>query len=222
MKKAFNLMIATLMIFIIGCDFNLTSPSEQISDSKIIEMIKNSEKIEISFNELPSQSRSTVQSEYIDYESLKNWIASDIGYLAELSGRGHRLGEYREVYFNIDGRKLEYNNNEDEERPGGDGFSGDSNDRERPEGDDEDACGEIILPITYIMPNGSVITIEDDSGYGLLREWAENNPESGSEPSLQYPFNVLFVVEDQEVTVTVNSNEEYRDYQIEYCSSDRD
>ena len=415
MKNTFNLIIASLMIFIIGCDFNPTSASEQISysDSEIIGMIKNAEKIEISFDELPSQSRDIVQNENIDYESFKNWRASGIGYLAELSGRGQNVGNFREVYFDMDGKKLEHINSEDEERPEGDGDSedeerpegdgtdvecfelilpvtyampdgstitieteeswsllrswydsnpeseeepalvfpisvtygadstgtinnqeeledaystcrdeededrpegdGDSEDEERPEGDgtdvecfelilpvtyampdgstitieteeswsllrswydsnpeseeepalvfpisvtygadstgtinnqeeledaystcrdeededrpegdEEDSCGAIILPVTYTMPDGSTITVEDDSGYGLLREWTENNPEIDGEPSIQYPFDVLYIVEDQEVTVTVNSNEEYMDSQTEYCSSDRD
>ena len=195
------------MIFIIGCDFSPTSSSEQISDSEIIEMIKNAEKIEISIDELPSQSRDIVQNEHIDYESFKNWRASGIGYLAELSGRGQNVGNFREVYFNMDGRKLDHNDREDEDRPDEDG---------------EDSCGAIILPVTYIMPDESTITVEDDSGYGLLREWEANNPESDGEPSIQYPFDVLYLVENQEVTVTVNSNEEYMNSQIEYCSSDRD
>ena len=116
MKNTFNLIIASLMIFIIGCDFNPTSPSEQISysDSEIIGMIKNAEKIEISFDELPSQSRDVVQNEQIDYESFKNWRASGIGYLSELSGRGQNVGNFREVYFDMDGRKLEHINSEDE------------------------------------------------------------------------------------------------------------
>ena len=327
------------MIFIIGCDFNPTSPSEQISysDSEIIGMIKNAEKIEISFDELPSQSRDIIQNENIDYESFKNWRASGIGYLAELSGRGQNVGNFREVYFDMDGKKLDHINSEyeerpegdgdsedeerpegdgdsgdedrpegdgtdvecfklilpvtytmpdssditietedswsllrswydsnpeseeepvlvypisvtygvdstgtinnqeeledaystcrdeeDEDRPEGDGDGGDSEDEERPEGDEEDSCGAIILPVTYTMPDGSTITVEDDSGYGLLREWTENNPEIDGEPSIQYPFDVLYIVEDQEVTVTVNSNEEYMDSQTEYCSSDRD
>jgi len=312
MKNTFNLIIASLMIFIIGCDFNPTSASEQISysDSEIIGMIKNAEKIEISFDELPSQSRDIVQNENIDYESFKNWRASGIGYLAELSGRGQNVGNFREVYFDMDGRKLEQINSEDEERPEGDGDSEDEErpegdgtdvecfelilpvtyampdgstitieteeswsllrswydsnpeseeepalvfpisvtygadstgtinnqeeledaystcrdeeDEDRPEGDEEDSCGAIILPVTYTMPDGSTITVEDDSGYGLLREWTENNPEIDGEPSIQYPFDVLYIVEDQEVTVTVNSNEEYMDSQTEYCSSDRD
>jgi len=302
MKNKINLIIAFSMIFIIGCDFSPTSSSEQISDSEIIEMIKNAEKIEISIDELPSQSRDIVQNEHIDYESFKNWRASGIGYLAELSGRGQNVGNFREVYFNMDGRKLDHNDREDEDRPDEDGedersecfelvlpvtytmpdgstitvetddesswsslrswyesnpdaedepslgypvdimYGADSTvtinnqeemenaysscrneeNEDRPEGDGEDSCGALILPVTYIMPDGSIITVEDDSGYGLLREWAENNPESDGEPSIQYPFDVLYIVEDQEVTVTINSNEEYMDSQTEYCSSDRD
>ena len=304
MKNKINLIIAFSMIFIIGCDFSPTSSSEQISDSEIIEMIKNAEKIEISIDELPSQSRDIVQNEHIDYESFKNWRASGIGYLAELSGRGQNVGNFREVYFNMDGRKLDHNDREDEDRPDEDGedersecfelvlpvtytmpdgstitvetddesswsslrswyesnpdaedepslgypvdimYGADSTvtinnqeemenaysscrneeneDRPDEDGEGEDSCGAIILPVTYIMPDESTITVEDDSGYGLLREWEANNPESDGEPSIQYPFDVLYLVENQEVTVTVNSNEEYMNSQIEYCSSDRD
>ena len=130
------------MIFIIGCDFSPTSSSEQISDYEIIEMIRNAEKIEISIDELPSQSQANLQQEYIDYESLNNWKASGIGYLAELSGRGQRAGSFREVYFNMDGRKLEHINSEDEERPEGDGT--------------DVECFELILPV-----KNPILTFED-------------------------------------------------------------
>lgn len=285
------------MISIIGCDFNSTSSSEQISDYEIIEMIRNAEKIEISIDELPSQSQANLQQEYIDYESLKNWKASGIGYLAELSGRGQRAGSFREVYFNMDGRKLDRNDRDSEDREyeddrldddyecfelvlpvtfimpdgstitvenddesswsslrswyeanpdaedepsmeypvdiiyGGDSTVTINNQEEmgnaysscRSEGsEDGGSCGVIVLPVTYTMPDGSTITMEDDSGYSLLREWEENNPDIDGEPSIQYPFDVLYLVENQEVTVTVNNNEEYMNSQIEYCSSDRD
>ncbi len=193
MKNTFNLIIAPLMIFIIGCDFNPTSPSEQISDSEIIEMINNAEKIEISIDELPSQSQANLQQEYIDYESFKNWRASGIGYLAELSGRGQRAGSFREVYFNIDGRKLDHNNREDEERPDGDG-----------EGEDVE-CFELVIPVTYTMPDGSTITVETDDDWSSLRSWYDSNPDAEDEPSLGYPVDIMYGADS---TVTINNQEE--------------
>ena len=72
------------------------------------------------------------------------------------------------------------------------------------------------------MPDGSTITVEDESGYGGLREWQGNNPDIEGEPTIQYPVDVTFRDENGEVTITINSDEEYRNAQIEYCSSDRD
>ena len=195
MKNTFNLIIASLMIFIIGCDFNPTSPSEQISysDSEIMGMIKNAEKIEISFDELPSQSKDIVQNEHIDYESFKNWRASGIGYLAELSGRGQNVGNFREVYFDMDGRKLEHINSEDEERPEGDGT--------------DVECFELILPVTYAMPDSSNITIETEESWSLLRSWYDSNPESEEEAVLQYPVNIVYETESGDSSVVINDEE---------------
>ena len=77
-------------------------------------------------------------------------------------------------------------------------------------------CYEYILPISFTMPDGSTITIEDDEGWLSLREWYANNNESEEEPSLQYPVNiVLFDEEDEESTVTINNEEEMNDLEEE-------
>jgi|TARA_B100001013_G_C24453915_1_gene380743 hypothetical protein len=211
MNNKIDLIIAFFMIFITGCDFSPTSSSEQISDYEVIEMIKNAEKIEISNDELPSQSQATIEQEYFEYEGLANWKASDLGYMVELSGRGQRYGMFREAYFNMDGRKLDPNDRDAEDREYGD-------DRL----DEDYECFELVLPVTYTMPDGSTITVEDESGYGGLREWQGNNPDIEGEPTIQYPVDVTFRDENGEVTITINSDEEYRNAQIEYCSSDRD
>jgi hypothetical protein len=203
MKNKINLIIAFAMISIIGCDFNSTSSSEQISDYEIIEMIRNAEKIEISIDELPSQSRANLQNEHIDYESLKNWKASGIGYLAELSGRGQRVGSLREVYFNMDGRKLDHNDR-------------DSEDREYE--DDDSKCFELVFPVTYNMPDGSTITVEtdDESSWSSLRSWQESNPDAEGEPSMQYPVDII---NRDGSTVTIN-NEDEMDNAYSSCRSD--
>ena len=127
-----------------------------------------------------------------------------------------------DIFIRSQDRKTLTDSNNQEEMENAYSSCRNEENEDRPDEDGEDSCGAIILPVTYIMPDESTITVEDDSGYGLLREWEANNPESDGEPSIQYPFDVLYLVENQEVTVTVNSNEEYMNSQIEYCSSDRD
>jgi hypothetical protein len=89
-------------------------------------------------------------------------------------------------------------------------------------GSDEDGfdCGEIVFPVTYVMPDGSVITIENESGYQSIRDWQDTNPDAEGEPTIHYPVDMTFRDEEGEITITINSDEEYRAAQVEYCSQD--
>jgi len=70
--------------------------------------------------------------------------------------------------------------------------------------DDDRECFELVLPVSFVMPDGSTITVENDSGWVNLRSWYETNPDAEGRPELQYPVDILF---DDE-TVTINNAEE--------------
>ena len=74
---------------------------------------------------------------------------------------------------------------------------------------DED-CFEWVLPLTYIMPDGSTITVSSEEGYIELRNWYEENEseDEDQEPSLQYPVDILYETEDGDLTVTINNDGE--------------
>ena len=74
---------------------------------------------------------------------------------------------------------------------------------------DED-CFELVLPVTYIMPDGSTITVASEEGYIELRDWYEENgsEDEDQEPSLQYPVDIIYETEEGELTVTINSDAE--------------
>ena len=78
------------------------------------------------------------------------------------------------------------------------------------DGEDSDwECFEIILPVTVIMPDGSIMIIEDeDEGWLAIRNWYEEN-DSDEEPFLQYPVDILYEGEEDDVIVTINSDEEW-------------
>ena len=89
--------------------------------------------------------------------------------------------------------------------------------------DDGFDCGQLVLPASYSMPDGSTITVENESGYQAIRDWQEANPDAGGEVTLAYPFDMTFKDADgNEITITINNDEEYRAAQIEYCLTDRD
>jgi len=64
---------------------------------------------------------------------------------------------------------------------------------------------EFVYPITFVMPDGSTITVEDKEGMMAVREWYKENPGSKEKPALQFPVNI--VMEDG-TTLTINSQEE--------------
>ena len=74
----------------------------------------------------------------------------------------------------------------------------------------ERECFELVLPVTFVMPDGSVVTVENEDGYTALREWYVANPDSEEEPVLQYPVDIIYYNEDGEegTIVTINNEEE--------------
>ena len=81
---------------------------------------------------------------------------------------------------------------------------------EEEEWEDEEDCFQLVLPVNYVMPDGSTITVEDEEGYVLLRNWYEENEGDYEEPVLQYPVDILYETEDGDSLVTLNSEEEMR------------
>lgn len=53
-------------------------------------------------------------------------------------------------------------------------------------------CFDFVYPVTYVMPDGSKITVEDESGLQDLRSWYETHPDVSERPAFQYPMNVTF------------------------------
>ena len=74
--------------------------------------------------------------------------------------------------------------------------------------DDERECFEYVLPVTFLMPDGSTITVEDEEGWYLLREWYEENREYEGEPDIQYPIDISQETEEGFITVTLSNGEE--------------
>ena len=73
---------------------------------------------------------------------------------------------------------------------------------------DERECFEYVLPVTFVMPDGSTITVEDEEGWYVLRVWYEENRGYEEEPTVQYPIDISQETEEGIVTVTLTSDEE--------------
>ena len=88
------------------------------------------------------------------------------------------------------------------------------------DGDDGESCYAFVYPISYTMPDGSVIEIsfdEDESGWMAIRDYYQSNPSEESEPSLQYPVDLIFRTEDGTEIVTVSSDDDLDAVEEERC-----
>ena len=74
--------------------------------------------------------------------------------------------------------------------------------------EDDNECFGLMLPVTYLMPDNTTITVADEEGWYLVRDWYENNSDIEEEPSLVYPVDIIYRTEDGVSTVTINSDDE--------------
>ena len=142
-----------------------------MSDAELVQLIIAAQKEQISVSELPAKSILYLESD-IEYDEIETHIALELGYEVKRIGNGSRIGHRNEVYFNLEGRKLDPTN-----------WSGERQDREiygeySAEKDRDDwRCFYMVFPVTFVMPDGSTITVasDDESGWSELKSWYESN-----------------------------------------------
>ena len=177
-KKFF---LFTLLFFFAGC---ANDEPQGLSDAELIQAIIDADnKIEVEMESLPSSARSTMEDGYLsEYYHLQSLKASMLGYEVSIAGKPGRLGKRSEIYFNVDGKKLDYSEYEKDSWFYDDDFynrteSGDKRDWE---------CFSIEYPITVTTPNGNTYTFEDEES---VKEYYEAY-EIDEDISVVYPINI--------------------------------
>jgi hypothetical protein len=186
MKKTTHVLFITALLMMIGCSSD-RSVNQDVVDAQLIEAIKSATNKEaISIDQLPSVARNVLEQAYSRSYCELAQIAPESGY--EITMRRAAGGDCSEVYFDLNGRELRSGRGD-----------GDGRDRE---------CFYFVLPVTFIMPDGSTITVETREDWQLIRDWYTANPGIEERPALQYPVDIVFV--EYRRIVTINSEEELR------------
>ena len=177
-KKFF---LFTLLFFFAGC---ANDEPQGLSDAELIQAIIDADNnIEVDMESLPSSARSTMEDGYLsEYYHLQSLKASMLGYEVSIAGKPGRLGKRSEIYFDVDGKKLDYSEYEKDSWFYDDDFynrseSGDKRDWE---------CFSIVYPITVTTPNGNTYTFEDEES---VKEYYEAY-EIDEDISVVYPINI--------------------------------
>ena len=168
------------ILLMFGCQRNMTDSGELSSDDQLIMSIQNaSDKQEIDTDQLPSVSREVLERDYVEHITVGASMAPELGYEVLLGGMESRMGDRSEAYFDLEGREL---------RGSGSSRNEDERDREQ--------CFELVYPVTFIMPDRSTITIDNEEDWAGIKNWYEANPGSEERPTLQYPVEILFDEEE--------------------------
>ena len=84
--------------------------------------------------------------------------------------------------------------------------------------DYEEECFEFVYPISFILPDGFEITINNDEDWDEIDLWYEENEDSDEDPEIVYPFDVIL---DDEKVVTITNEKDLEDLE-EHCHKEDD
>ena len=200
MRYTIQILLTAFLFMMAGCQNSGTEPVGG-SDAELIQAIIDADKISVGMDGLPSNSKTIVEEDYNEYDGIDAKKAYGLGYEVSMAGKGHKMGHRCEVYFNLDGRILD---------PRGVGRDKEDWGRDDDKGDWK--CFDLVLPVTYVMPDGSTITVssDDDDDWAEIKAWYEANPDSEEKPALQYPVDISFEGREGSTTLTVTNDEEMR------------
>ena len=200
MKNTIQILLTAFIIIIAGCQ-NTSTESVGLSDAELIQAIIDADKISVGMDELPSNSKTIVEEDYNEYDGIDTKKAYGLGYEVSMDGKGHKMGHRCEVYFNLDGRKLDPNVKR-----------GDKSDWDRYDDKGDWKCFDLVLPVTYVMPDGSTIIVNnnDEDGWQGIKDWYDANPNAEEKPALQYPVDISFETREGSTTFTVTNDEDMR------------
>ncbi|MBH10949.1 MAG: hypothetical protein CMG74_11490 [Candidatus Marinimicrobia bacterium] len=207
MKTKIPIFIVFLIMMIISCE-NTPTNSVDFTDAELIQLIRDADKVDVDIDGLPNQSITVINNE-IEYESIGVKKASGLGYEVELVGKGFRSGHRNEIFFNIQGRKLDPND-WGGKSSGWDRAGWDKDNWVRDDDNKRDwKCFNLVFPVTYNMPDGSTIIVAtgDDNGWAEIKEWYQENPDAEVKPAMQFPVQITF----GEAAVTIINEEEMRE-----------
>ena len=73
-------------------------------------------------------------------------------------------------------------------------------------------CFDVIMPFSLELPDGSIVTIEDDEDNKQIDEWYDNNPDSKERPKFLFPIEISIDKKTEEgienEIITINNREE--------------
>ncbi|MFC2132787.1 hypothetical protein ACFLRG_03215, partial [Bacteroidota bacterium] len=188
-----------LAFFLTGLLFSCQKEDSKNDDNLIQDIQLATDKQIINVEELNSYVLKVLETRYSESYVVNAKIAPSLGYELLLSEEESVTD--LQVYFNLKGRELGCKNVP----------------RIRDRDEDKKACIEFVYPLTYIMPDGSIITATDKDGMLAIRSWYKDHPDTKEKPTLQYPVDITF----KGRPITINNEREMQRIRAA-CTGDKE
>lgn len=73
-------------------------------------------------------------------------------------------------------------------------------------GKDKRKCFKLVLPVSFTMPDASIIDVNERVDFKLVRQWHKDNPDATEKGSLNFPIDIEY---KDGTVATVNDQTEY-------------
>lgn len=206
MKKYLLLFALICPLLFISCDIE----GDEMSDDELIQAIIDSEnKILISKSDLPSSAISSINFEmpndFIDEATL----APELGYEIEMKSFDFIKLEIEyerndELYFTTKGRKLN------------------SSKGKKGKGKRKGLCFKFEYPLSYSMPDGSIISGNDRKEICIaMKSWYVINEKTRTKPQLVFPITILTFDDDKSIVKKKLESQEELKSAMASCKKER-
>lgn len=165
------LLLFVFGIGIVSCSSDSESNLLSIDDTELINKIELASKEIIDLSDLPSSAKMVIEQDFADSSVENIQFAKELGYKVSLYTNDESIAESKsDLFFSSKGEKLDDDNTERRAK------------RRR--------CFEYVFPIDLLMPDESILTLNNNTEWPLVREWYKSNSGVKKLPSLSFPVNV--------------------------------
>jgi len=165
------LLLFVFGLFVVSCSNDSEMNDTFTDDTALINKIELASKEIIDVSNLPSTAKVVIDKDFADSSIESIQFAKGLGFKVSLITNDESITESKsDLFFSSKGEKLDDVNVERNAK------------RQR--------CFQFVFPIDFLMPDDSIITLNNNTEWSLVREWYKSNSGVKKLPSLSFPVNI--------------------------------
>ncbi len=178
-----GLLLVAVLFY--ACEKAAMSPVSD--DVDLITQIQSAENLtNVTPEQLPAPALSQLENAYSESFISQAKMAPGLGYEVQLRRQeGSRVGKPANAYFDMNGKALLQSNAQQQ----------DANTERIKD------CFRIEFPYSLSLPDGTILTIENQEDLQQIRVWYSENPNAEGRPAFVFPIQITFSGENESVAI---------------------